>query len=83
MVSTPHGDVPRHIYEWRFPEKAHVKRAYPYVHHKTDKSGRLFYIDNAGMIDMKVCSDHAEISRDLGIIRRIRAAGCSTSIMPG
>ena len=62
MVSTPHGDVPRHIYEWRFPEKAHVKHAYPYVHHKTDKSGRLFYIDNAGMIDMKVRSDHAEIT---------------------
>ncbi len=21
MISTPHGDVPRHIHEWRFPEK--------------------------------------------------------------
>jgi len=45
------GEISKFLEEFKFPQRGAVKAAYSYVHHKTDKQGRLIYIDRAGALD--------------------------------
>lgn len=41
---------------WKFTERLEVKRHYPYTHHRTDKFGRVLYIERIGVIDFEKLS---------------------------
>ena len=52
-VDTPHGPVPKLLWEFKFPPAALIKKAYPFVHHKVDKGGRPVYFDLLGKLSLK------------------------------
>lgn len=52
FVVTEFGRVPKQLFDFKYPEKPALKRAYNFVHHKTDKLGRLMYVDKSGSINL-------------------------------
>ena len=52
-IDKGHGPMPRMLYDFKFSDRKKHKDAYNHVHHKTDKLGRLVYVDRAGSLDAK------------------------------
>ena len=50
------GRIQQFVYESKFPMKPAIKAAYPSVHHKVDKQGRIIFIDRVGKLDMAALS---------------------------
>jgi hypothetical protein len=53
MAASPLGPIPKPLLEFVYPEYRDVKRAYPHAYHKTDRSGRMIYVDCAGRINSR------------------------------
>ncbi|KAJ1637379.1 CRAL-TRIO domain-containing protein [Pavlovales sp. CCMP2436] len=52
---------------WKFTERLQVKRFYQYTHHRTDKMGRVLYIEHVGKIDF------TELNKVIGLPRLLES----------
>jgi hypothetical protein len=64
-VATDKGPVPRFMLEFKFPELASVKAAYPFSHHHVARDGRPVYYDRLGAIDYKAMIKDSSAERVL------------------
>lgn len=64
LVDSPElGLVSRFVLESRFPEKVGIKAAYPCVHHRVDRAGRLIWIERPGQMDISALHKAASKER--------------------